>query len=432
MERSGNGRRVDQNIKVGSTPGGIKVIVESLPYVHTVALSVAATVGSRDERKRESGVSHFLEHMLFRGTRTRDYREINEGIEASGGYLNAYTTHEHTCFYAFTIDESLNVAEELLSDVFLNPRMDPELVDLERNIVKQEIGMRMNDPAAHLRTRMSESMFRGNPLSRSILGTPESLDGFDSEFLLDYHGTHYHPPHVVVCAVGNVDHSRVLEWAGRFDAIGGEAAPKRRRRPEMRTGVNFFEKGSDRAYIGIGVPGYAASDKMSMAQGVLTTVLCGGTSSRLNHRIREVEGLVYSISMYPLTFQDCGALMTYCSTSMEQVPRLFDTFGQELSRFKKEGLNEGELEKAKNGLKGSLLRNACRPDQNMTAHLMQFLEKGKVMSIEEQLAEINAVTAEQVARAAEELLIGSRACVTICSPGAMRAEMTESAASLDF
>ncbi|HQQ25419.1 MAG TPA: pitrilysin family protein, partial [Methanomassiliicoccales archaeon] len=224
MERSRNGRRVDQNIKVGSTPGGIKVIVESLPYVHTVALSVAATVGSRDERKRESGVSHFLEHMLFRGTKTRGYREINEGIEASGGYLNAYTTHEHTCFYAFTIDESLSVAEDLLSDVFLNPRMDPELVDLERNIVKQEIGMRMNDPATHLRTRMSESMFRGNPLSRSILGTPESLDGFDSPFLSDYHRTHYHPPHVVVCAVGNVDFPRVLEWAGRFDGVAGKAA----------------------------------------------------------------------------------------------------------------------------------------------------------------------------------------------------------------
>ncbi len=432
MERSGKGRRVDQNIKVGSTPGGIKVIVESLPYVHTVALSVAATVGSRDERKRESGVSHFLEHMLFRGTKTRSYREINEGIEASGGYLNAYTTHEHTCFYAFTIDESLNVAEDLLSDVFLNPRMDPELVDLERNIVKQEIGMRMNDPAAHLRTRMSQSMFRGNPLSRSILGTPESLDGFDSQFLLDYHGTHYHPPHVVVCAVGNVDFSRVLEWAKHFDAVGGQAAPKRRRRPEMRTGVNFFEKGSDRAYIGIGVPGYAASHQMSLAQGMLTMVLCGGTSSRLNHRIREQEGLVYSISMYPLMFRDCGALMTYCSTSMEQVPRLFDTFGQELSRFKREGLDEGELEKAKNGLKGSLLRNACRPDQNMTSHLMQYLEKGKVMSIEEQLAEINAVTAEEVSKAAEELLVGSRTCVTICSPSAMRAEMTEAAGSLDF
>lgn len=432
MERSGKGRKVHQNLKVGSTPGGIKVIVESLPYVHTVALSVAATVGSRDEKIKESGVSHFLEHMLFRGTKTRDYRDINEGIEASGGYLNAYTTHEHTCFYAFTIDESLKVAEDLLSDVFLNPRMDPQLVDLERNIVKQEIGLRMNDPAAHLRTRMSESMFKGNPLSRSILGTPESLDGFDSEFLLNYHGTHYHPPHVVVCAVGNVDLSRVLEWAGRFDSVSGKAALRRRRKPEMRTGVNFFEKGSDRAYIGIGVPGYAASHKMSLAQGMLTTVLCGGTSSRLNHRIREVEGLVYSISMYPLTFQDSGALMTYCSTSMEQVPRLFDTFGQELSRFKKEGLNEGELEKARNGLKGSLLRNACRPDQNMTSYLMQFLEKGEVKGIEEQLAEINAVTAEQIAKAAEELLIGSKACVTICSSNAMRAEMTEAAGSLDF
>jgi len=432
MERSGNSRRVDQNIKVGSTPGGIKVIVESMPYVHTVALSVAATVGSRDEKVKESGVSHFLEHMLFRGTKTRDYRDINEGIEASGGYLNAYTTHEHTCFYAFTIDESLRTAEDLLSDVFLNPRMDPELVDLERNIVKQEIGMRMNDPAAHLRTKMSESMFRGNSLSRSILGTPESLDGFDSEFLLNYHGTHYHPPHVVVCAVGNVDFSRVLEWAGRFDAVGGKAATKRRRRPEIRTGVNFFEKGSDRAYIGIGVPGYSAAHEMSLAQGMLTMVLCGGTSSRLNHRIREVEGLVYSISMYPLTFPDCGALMTYCSTSMEQVPRLFDTFGQELSRFRKEGLNEGELEKAKNGLKGSLLRNACRPDQNMSSHLGQFLEKGKVMSIEEQLAEINAVTSEQIAKAAEALLIGGKACVTICSAKDMRAELTEAAGALDF
>jgi predicted Zn-dependent peptidase len=370
--------------------------------------------------------------MLFRGTRTRDYREINEGIEASGGYLNAYTTHECTCFYAFTIDESLAVGEDLLSDVFLNPRMDPGLVDLERNIVKQEIGMRMNDPAAHLRTRMAESMFRGHPLSRSILGTPESLDGFDSQFLLDYHRTHYHPPHVVVCAVGNVDFSRVLEWAGRFDGVAGKAAPKRRRRPEMRTGVNFFEKGSDRAYIGIGVPGYSASHPLSIAQSLLTMTLCGGTSSRLNHRIREVEGLVYSISMYPLTFRDCGSLVTYCSTSMEQVPRLFDTFGQELSRFKKEGLLEGELEKAKNGLKGSLLRNACRPDQNMSSHLMQFLEKGKVMSIEEQLGEINAVTAEQVERAADELLIGGKACVTICSAPAMRAEMMEAAETLDF
>ncbi len=237
---------------------------------------------------------------------------------------------------------------------------------------------------------------------------------------------------MVVCAVGNVDFSRVMEWAKRFDAVGGQAAPKRRRRPEMRTGVNFFEKGSDRAYIGIGVPGYAASHQMSLAQGMLTMVLCGGTSSRLNHRIREQEGLVYSISMYPLMFRDCGALMTYCSTSMEQVPRLFDTFGQELSRFKREGLDEGELEKAKNGLKGSLLRNACRPDQNMTSHLMQYLEKGKVMSIEEQLAEINAVTAEEVSKAAEELLVGSRTCVTICSPSAMRAEMTEAAGSLDF
>jgi len=432
MERDGKGRRVDQDIEVGSTPGGIKVIVESVPHVHTVALSVSATVGSRDEKERESGVSHFLEHMLFRGTKTRDYREINEGIEASGGYLNAYTTHEHTCFYAFTIDESLAIGEDLLADIFLDPRMDPELVDLERNIVKQEIGMRMNDPTSHLRTRMYESMFKGHPLSRSILGTPESLDGFDSGFLLDYHRTHYHPPHVVVCAVGNVEHSRVLEWAGRFDHVEGSAAPKRRSRPEMRTGVNFFEKGDDRAYIGIGLPGHSASHPMSTAQNLLSMALCGGTSSRLNHRIREVEGLVYSISIYPVTFHDCGALMTYCSTTMEQVPRLFDTFCQELSRFKREGLVEGELEKARNGLKGSLLRNACRPDQNMSSHLMHFLEKGKVLSIEEQLDEINEVTAEQLARAADELLIGGKACVTICSGPAMRAEMVEAAESLDF
>jgi predicted Zn-dependent peptidase len=134
--------------------------------------------------------------------------------------------------------------------------------------------------------------------------------------------------------------------------------------------------------------------------------------------------------MYPLTFQDCGALMTYCSTSMEQVPRLFDTFGQEISRFKREGLNEGELEKAKNGLKGSMLRNACRPDQNMTAHLMQFLEKGKVMSIEEQLAEINAVTADRWRGAGDCSSAPRHASPS--APGAMKAEMTEAAGSLNF
>lgn len=423
---------MEQDIWVGGTSGGIKVIVERVPHVHTVALSVSATVGSRDERRSESGVSHFLEHMLFRGTRTRDYREINESIEASGGYLNAYTTHEHTCFYAFTIDESLAVAEELLADIFLNPRMDPALVDLERNIVKQEIGTRMNDPALHLRSRMAESMFKGHPLSRSILGTPETLDGFDSSFLLRYHRTHYCPPHLIVCAVGNVDHKRVLEWAGRFERAEVGPAARRRRRPTMRAGVNFYERASDRAYIGIGVPGYPSSHPRSMAQSLLAMVLCGGTSSRLNHRIREEEGLVYSISMHPMTFQDCGALMTYCSTSMEQVPRLFDAFAQELSRFKKEGLLKGELERARNGLKGSLLRNACRPDQNMSSYIMQYLERGRVLSIEEQLEEINSVTPEQLARAADELLRGDKACVTICSAPAMRAEMVEAAEALDF
>ncbi len=431
-QRDRDDRSGYEGIEVGSTPGGIKVIVESVPHVRTVALSVSAIVGSRDERKGESGVSHFLEHMLFRGTRTRDYREVNERIEASGGYLNAYTTHEHTCFYAFTIDESLAIAEDLLSDVFLNPRMDPALVDLERNIVKQEIGMHMNDPATHLRTRMAEAMFKGHPLARSILGTPESLDGFDPAFLLDYHRAHYCPPRVVVCAVGNVSFGRVLDWARRFDDVPGRAAPKRRRRPVMQRGVNLFDTGSDRAYIGIGVPGHPASSEMALPQTLLTTVLCGGTSSRLSHRIREVEGLVYSIGMYPLTFRDCGALMTYCSTSMEQVPRLFDTFGQELRRLKAEGLEEGELQRAKNGLKGSLLRSACRPDQNMSAHLMRYLERGDVQGIEGQLREINAVTEEQVAKAAEGLLRSDRACVTICAGQAMRAEMVEAAEALDF
>lgn len=430
--QGGNGRKVDQSIRTGTTAGGIKVIVESVPHVHTVALSVTAAVGSRDERKHESGVSHFLEHMLFRGTKTMDFRVVNEMIEASGGYLNAYTTHEFTSYYAFTIDESLQVGEDLLSDLFLNPRMDPTLVDLERNIVKQEIGMRMNDPAAHLRTRMAEVLYKGNPIARSILGTPESLNAFNSEFLLDYHRSHYHPPHVVVCAVGNVDFERVQEWAARFDDVAGQAAPKRRRVPKQNVGVHFFTKGAERAYIGVGVPAFPAPHQLAVAQSVLSTILCGGTSSRLNHRIRELEGLVYSISMYPMAFHDCGSMLTYCSTSMEQVARLFDSLGQELSRFKREGIEAGELQKAKNALKGSLLRNACRPDQNMSSHLHHYLDTGKVQSIEEQLQEINSVTAEEVMKVAQEILKRERVCTTICAGEEMKAEMVEAADSLDF
>ncbi|MBN1109728.1 MAG: insulinase family protein [Methanomassiliicoccales archaeon] len=426
------GRRVDQSISVGNTPRGTEVIVESMPYLHTVALSVTATVGSRDERKRESGVSHFLEHMLFRGTESMGFREVNERIEASGGYLNAYTTHEFTCYYAFTIDESLKVAEDLLADLFLHPLMDPALVELERNIIKQEIGMRMNDPSSHLRTRMNEALYKGNPLSRSILGTPSSLDHFDSRFLREYHRSHYHPPHVVVCAVGNVDPRRVMEWATRFDDVEGKAAPKGRRTPKQNTGTHFFTKESDRAYLGIGLPAYPAPHPRAMAQSLLTTILCGGTSSRLNHRIREVEGLVYGINMYPLAFRDCGSLLTYCSTSLEQVPRLFDSFGQELARLKGEGLEAGELEKAKLAQKGSLLRNACRPDQNMSSHLHHFLDTGKVQSIEEHLEEINSVTEEEVMRAALDILRRERVCTTICAGQGMKEKMMEAAASLDF
>lgn len=423
---------MEQKIDTGTTPGGIKVIVESMPQVHTVALSVTATVGSRDEKRSESGVSHFLEHMLFRGTKTRDFREINEKIEASGGYLNAYTTHEFTCFFTFTIDESLKVGEELLSDVFLNPRMDPSLVELERSIVKQEIGMHMNDPTSHLHTRMAEAMYKGNPLSRPILGMAESLDTFTSDFLLEYHHAHYHPPHVVVCAVGRVDLQRVMDWASRFDDVAGQAARKRRIAPKQNVGTHFFVKGDDRAYIGVGTPALPAPDEMAMAQTMLTTVLCGGTSSRLNHRIREMEGLVYSIGMYPYAYQDCGSIVTYCSTSMEHVPRLFDSFGQELSRFKREGLERDELDKAKNILKGSLLRNACRPDQNMSTYLHHYLDTGKVQGIEEQLSEINAVTEEQVMKVAQDVLLRKKVCTAICAGEDMRAEMTEAADSLDF
>ncbi|MDD1772765.1 MAG: insulinase family protein [Methanomassiliicoccales archaeon] len=426
------GRKVDQSISIGTTEGGIKVIVENVPHVHTVALSVTAEVGSRDERKEESGISHFLEHMLFRGTKTRDFRQVNEMIETSGGYLNAYTTNEFTCFYTFTIDESLNVGEDLLSDLFLNPRMDQSLVDLERNIVKQEIGMRMNEPSSHLRTKMMEVMFKGNPLARSILGTPSSLDAFDSDFLSNFHRSHYHPPHVVVCAVGNVDPQRVLEWAGRFDHVSGEAAPLRRKVPKHNTGTHFFVKGSDRAYIGLGTPAFSAAYELATAQSVLSTILCGGTSSRLSHRIREVEGLVYSISMYPLTFKDCGSMMMYCSTSMEQVPRLFDSYGQEMARLKKEGLEEVELDKARNVLKGSLLRNACRPDQNMSSHLYEYLEMGRVQSIEEQLHDLNAVTVEQVMKVVDVVLKREKVCTTICAGEEMRAETVEAADSLDF
>jgi predicted Zn-dependent peptidase len=430
--KTNGGKGVEQRLDAGTTPGGIKVIVENMPQVRTVALSVTATVGSRDERRGESGVSHFLEHMLFRGTKTRNFQEINERIEASGGYLNAYTTHEFTCFLAFTIDESLKVGEDLLADVFLNPRMDPALVELERSIVKQEIGMRMNDPTSHLHTRMAEAMYQGNPLSRPILGMNDSLDTFTSEFLQDYHQTHYHPPHVVVCAVGRVDLQRVMEWASQFDDVAGQAARKRRVSPRHNTGTHFFVKGDDRAYIGIGMPALPAPDGLAMAQTLLTTVLCGGTSSRLNHRIRELEGLVYSIGTYPYAYRDFGSLVTYCSTSMEHVPRLFDSFGQELSRFKREGLEKDELDKAKNILKGALLRNAYRPDQNMSTYLHNYLDTGKVQGIEEQLDEINAVTGEQVMKVAQDILVRKKVCTAICAGQDMRAEMVEAADSLDF
>ena len=381
------------------------VVTERMPEVRSVAAGHWVGTGSRDEAPSLSGASHFLEHLLFKGTPTRTARSIAEDVDAVGGDINAFTTKEHTVFEARVLDRSLELGLDILCDILWNPAFRPNEVESERQVILEEILMRADEPADLVHEVFADALFPDHPLGREVLGDAVSLERMSGEEIAGFHGEHYRPGNVVFAAAGQLRHADVVAGVERrFAGAAGEApigrsAPLAGPRP-----VAVDRRGTEQVHLVLGMRGLDHHDDDRYALAVVDHALGGGASSRLFQSVREERGLCYSIYSYRYALEDTGALAVYAGTMPTRVEEVLDLVGKELDAMASEGITAHELAVAKGHLVGEMA--LCLEDSaaRMNRIGRSQLAHGRVVPLEEVTARIEATTLDDAARVAERVL----------------------------
>ncbi|MFF8833525.1 M16 family metallopeptidase [Streptomyces sp. NPDC015131] len=405
-------------------PGGLRIVTETLPSVRSATFGIWAHVGSRDETPSLGGATHYLEHLLFKGTRRRSALAISSALDAVGGEMNAFTAKEYTCYYARVLDTDLPLAIDVVCDMLTGSLILQEDVDAERGVILEEIAMTEDDPGDVVHDLFAKTMFGDSPLGRPVLGTVETVEGLTADRIRRFYKKHYDPTHLVVAAAGNIDHAtvvrqvrRAFEKAGALSgAAAAPVAPRDGRRTIRTAGrVEVLSRRTEQAHVVLGVPGLARTDDRRWALGVLNTALGGGMSSRLFQEVREKRGLAYSVYSYTSGFADCGLFGVYAGCRPSQVHDVLRICRDELDRVAHEGLTDDEVERAIGQLKGSTVLGL-----EDTGALMNRIGKselcwGDQMSVDDMLARMAAVTPDDVRDVAAELL-GRRPSLSVIGP----------------
>jgi predicted Zn-dependent peptidase len=405
-------------------PGGLRVLTEAVPGVRSVSLGIWVGIGSRDESAAEAGAAHYLEHLLFKGTRRRSAAQIAEAFDAVGGELNAFTAKEHTCFYAHVLDTDLPMAVDVLADVVSDAVLDPAHVELERNVVLEEIAIRDDDPEDLLGELFDETLYGGHPLGRPIVGTEESVRGMDRAVLQEFWRSRYTTPRMVVAAAGNLRHEHVVDLvAAGLDKAASRAgrgvapAPLRAADPPAFTGARLAVLPDDceQAHLMIGVPAPSRHDPRRAALSVLSTALGGGPSSRLFQQVREERGLAYSVYSATASYADAGSLAVYAGCGPERLGEVATVVRGVLADVAANGLTETELARARGSLRGGLVLGSEDTPSRMNRIGRSEVDHGRQRTLTESLERISAVTGDQVAARARELL-AERPTVAVVGP----------------
>lgn len=383
---------------------GIRVVTEEMPGIPSVALGLWVANGSRHERPDQAGISHFLEHLFFKGTERRSAAQIAEEADAVGAVLNAFTGKEYTCYYAKVLREHLPVVQDLLGDIFLHSAFAPEEIERERSVVVQEILQVEDTPDDYVHDLFALRYWPGHPLSFPVCGTVETVSRFGQEDFKSFVAARYRPSHIVVAAAGNVLHEEILAWVeqafGQLDgcAVNPDGAP-----PRPANGVHCVEKPLEQVHLCLGTPGIPQGANERYAAFLLNTALGGGMSSRLFQEIRERRGRAYSVYSFLSSYSDAGYLGVYVGTSPEWVVEVVDIILAEFERLKREGLSPQELERVKNQLKGSLLLGLETSDNRMTRIAKNELVFGRDIPTSELAARIEATTNDEIVALARGL-----------------------------
>ena len=400
-------------------PNGLRVVGERLPYLRSVSIGAWMHVGSMMELPQESGLSHFLEHMVFKGTEKRTARQIAEEMDAVGGQLNAFTGRDCTCFYAKVIDEDLELAVDILSDLVIHATMDPTELEKERGVILEEISMDEDSPEDLVHDLLQSAQFGDQTPGQPILGPAEQVAAYTRDDLLAFRQKHYAPKETVVALAGNYAPEKVLTWVTQY--FGGwenEIPPVETPDWHVLTGVNALrEKDTEQMHICLGFPGKAYGTDGVYPLAVANNILGGAMSSRLFQRIREDLGLAYSVYSYPNTYKGVGTFGLYAGVSPKNAELVLNEIRTELKKFVDEGITEKEFRDSVTQLRSGYLMGLESPGARMQGLGRSTLLRGKPLSHEATLAAIEAVTIEKVMEVAREVLT-AEPCIAIVGKGA--------------
>jgi predicted Zn-dependent peptidase len=412
------------SVEVTRLPSGLVVITEAMPHLQTASLGVWVTCGSRCEEVDEHGISHFLEHMAFKGTARRTARQIAEEIEAVGGELNAGTGVEMTAYYARVLKADIALALDVLSDILSHPSFDPDEINREKNVIVQEIGAVEDTPDDLVFEHLQATAFAGQPVGRSILGTRATVRSFDAKRLGAYLAHNYRAPGMVVAAAGAVRHDEVVEEAAR--RFGGFSGPGAQAPPTARFcgGACVERRDLEQVHIALALEGVAQRDPAIFSLQAFTNVLGGGMSSRLFQEVRELRGLCYSIYAFHAPYADTGMFGLYAGTDAIDAPELMRVVVDEIAAAA-DTINEAEIARAKAQMKASLLMALESSGARAEQLARQMIIYGRPVPLSEIVAKVDAVTVESVRTAGRALIARSRPAVAALGPSGL-----ESAAAI--
>ncbi len=396
---------------------GVRILTHKIPYVRSVSLGVWVNVGARDESADENGLSHFIEHMIFKGTARRSAFDIAKAFDAIGGHTNAFTGMETTCYHARVMDAHLDTAVDVLSDIFLHSVFAPEEVERERPVIFQEIEMVEDSPEEFIHVLAEEAFWGDHALGRPITGSRENVLRFDSDALKAFFGRLYQPDRILISAAGNVEHDQLAaQFAEAFEAIEpGNGFPDRGR-PGGRSGVFANERALGQVHLCLETPGISATDPRRYAASLLGTILGGNMSSRLFQEIREKRGLAYSVYSFMGSYEDTGTSGVYVGTSPDKGPKALELILWELTRLRDAPVDPAELRDAKEFTKGGLLLSAESVDNAMVRLAQNEIHFGEFVPLETAIERIEAVTVAEIRQLAGDLFDPSRAAMTSLGP----------------
>ncbi len=391
-------------------PSGLRIVTEEVSTVRSVAFGIWANVGSRDESPKVAGASHFLEHLLFKGTTNRSALDISAAIDAVGGEMNAFTGKEYTCFYARVIDSDFSIAAEVICDMIRDSIIRAEDVDSERTVVLEEIAMRDDDPSDLVHDLFAETLYGDTPVGRPILGTVDSITNMSRKSVHDYYKKKYLPENLVIAVAGNIKHERVVEQVtkllGSFLDSSAKPAALRPTKKVVAQGkgeIGLIYRKSEQANILLGFPSIDRNDERRFALSVLTSALGGGMSSRLFQEVREKRGLAYSVYASMQQFAGAGILSLYAGCNPDKGNEVTAIFRDVLADVIQSGLSDEELERAKGQVAGSMVLGQEDTGSRMVRIGKSELVYGEIKSMDEILANVRAVDQRAIGELAQEI-----------------------------